>query len=203
MSMSVVTLSRMIGRILVLVASTASGSPTMAEAPFDSAFLIRAMFFPTAAELMRTGSSPLDGAKFSTAATSFSQKPRPDRLVHDDHVGAHAHLADVEERAHGALGGRVVQVGILPHDGGGPLPPSSSTTGFRCWPASFPMMRPTGVLPVKLIFLTSGLAMSDSVTSAAAEAVVRDHVDDAGGQPCLPKGVYDSPHALGRQLRSL
>ena len=50
----------------------------------------------------------------------------------------------------------------------GALPPSSSSTGFRCRPASSAMIRPTLVEPVKLMRLTAGCATSASTIAAAS-----------------------------------
>lgn len=48
------------------------------------------------------------------------------------------------------------------------LPPSSSKSGFTCLPAKLAMMLPTRVLPVKLIFLIAGWAISVSVIAPAS-----------------------------------
>ncbi len=50
----------------------------------------------------------------------------------------------------------------------GALPPSSSTTGFRCLAQVIAMILPTRVLPVKLIRRTAGCATIASTTAPAS-----------------------------------
>jgi hypothetical protein len=50
----------------------------------------------------------------------------------------------------------------------GALPPSSSSTGFKCSAANFAMMRPTLVEPVKLMRRIAGCAISASTILGAS-----------------------------------
>ena len=48
------------------------------------------------------------------------------------------------------------------------LLPNSSSAGFRCWPASLPMILPVAVDPVKFTRRTLGSAMSFSTMAGAS-----------------------------------
>ena len=65
----------------------------------------------------------------------------------------------------------------------GALPPSSSSTRFRCRAAVSAMMRPTRVEPVKLMRRTAGCAISSSTTSAASLGSLVTRLIAPGGTP--------------------
>ena len=65
----------------------------------------------------------------------------------------------------------------------GALPPSSSSTGFRCRAAFSATSRPTRVEPVKLIRRTAGWAISSSTTSGASPASCVSRLTTPGGRP--------------------
>lgn len=73
------------------------------------------------------------------------------------------------------------------HTMAGALPPSSSSTGLSCSPASLPMMRPTCVEPVKLIFLMCSLAMSLLVMAAALAGSWTIMLSTPAGRPASAK----------------
>jgi hypothetical protein len=65
----------------------------------------------------------------------------------------------------------------------GAFPPSSSITGFRCSPAFAAILRPTAVLPVKLILRTSRCAISAFVISGPSSRVLPMTFRAPGGSP--------------------
>lgn len=63
------------------------------------------------------------------------------------------------------------------------FPPSSIKTGFKCFPAVAEMILPTLVLPVKLIFLTSGCETRLSMVLAASAGEWNSKFKHPSGRP--------------------
>ena len=125
-----------------------------------------------------------------------------DVLVNQDALSRHADLAGVEEGTEGALHSGVVQIGILPDNGGGLA---------------------TELEEDRLEVLTSKLADDASDEGAAGEVdlldirvgdkagsdggrvggLMNNHVQDTSGQASLVEDGAETPHGTGTKLGSL
>ena len=85
----------------------------------------------------------------------------------------------------------------------GALPPSSSSTGFRCSAAMVAIRRPTRVDPVKLIRRTAGWAISSPTTSAASPGAFVTRLTTPGGSPASSSALMISPCVCGQSSDAL
>lgn len=69
----------------------------------------------------------------------------------------------------------------------GHFPPSSMSTGLRCFAATLPMILPTAALPMNSIFRIRGFAMRCSVIPPAASLVACIWLSTPGGIPASTK----------------
>ena len=85
----------------------------------------------------------------------------------------------------------------------GALPPSSSSTRFRCRPAFSAMIRPTLVEPVKLIRRVAGWAISSSTTSSASTGAFVTRLITPGRQSGVDERVDDGRVSARAELGGL
>ncbi len=83
------------------------------------------------------------------------------------------------------------------------LPPSSSSTGFRCSAASFAMMRPTRVDPVKLMRRTAGCATRRSTIHGASSGAFEMKLTTPGGKPASANACAISRCTAGHSSDAL
>ena len=85
----------------------------------------------------------------------------------------------------------------------GDLPPSSSSTGFRCSAHFLAMILPTREEPVKLTRRTAGCAISASTTAPASLGALVTTLTTPGGRPASRQHGADQPVRAGAHLRGL
>lgn len=122
--------------------------------------------------------------------------------MNQDALGRHADLAAVEEGAEGALEGGVVEVGVLPDDGGG-LAAELEEDGLEV------LARQTADDAAD----AGGAGEVDLLDGRLGDEVGRDaggvlggvdeHVEDAGGEAGLVKDGAEAPHGAGAGFAAL